>query len=69
MRLLHTSDWHLGRSLHGEDLHAAQREAMEQLVAVVDEQAVDAVVVAGEPPTCHVTCWIAPSGIKPTTPS
>ena len=24
MRLLHTSDWHLGRTLHGVNLHEAQ---------------------------------------------
>jgi exonuclease SbcD len=48
MRLLHTSDWHLGRMLHGVDLRDAQRAALDQLVDLVDERDVDAVVVAGD---------------------
>ena len=28
MRLLHTSDWHLGRSLHSTSLQAAQEQAV-----------------------------------------
>ncbi|PYC80897.1 exonuclease SbcCD subunit D [Streptomyces tateyamensis] len=48
MRLLHTSDWHLGRSFHREDLHEAQRAFLDHLVAVVTEQRVDAVLVAGD---------------------
>lgn len=48
MRLLHTSDWHLGRGLHEADLHEAQRHVLERIVALVDEQHVDAVVVAGD---------------------
>ena len=48
MRLLHTSDWHLGRSLHGEVLVDAQRQVLERIVEVVDEHAVDAVLVSGD---------------------
>ncbi|MEU8510165.1 exonuclease SbcCD subunit D [Kitasatospora sp. NPDC048722] len=48
MRLLHTSDWHLGRSFHRESLHDAQRAFLDHLVAVVEEQRVDAVLVAGD---------------------
>ncbi|GAA2134929.1 exonuclease SbcCD subunit D [Kitasatospora kazusensis] len=48
MRLLHTSDWHLGRSFHRESLHEAQRAFLDHLVAVVREQGVDAVLVAGD---------------------
>ena len=48
MRLLHTSDWHLGRSLHGEGLADAQAQALAQLVQVVDDHAIDAVLVAGD---------------------
>jgi len=32
MRLLHTSDWHLGRSLHRADLRAAQSAFLDHLV-------------------------------------
>ncbi|MFJ2577683.1 exonuclease SbcCD subunit D [Kitasatospora aureofaciens] len=48
MRLLHTSDWHLGRSFHRESLHDAQRAFLDHLVAVVEEERVDAVLVAGD---------------------
>lgn len=48
MRLLHTSDWHLGRSFHGQDLLSAQRAYLEHLVEVVTTHAVDVVLVAGD---------------------
>ncbi|GAB3994782.1 exonuclease SbcCD subunit D [Nocardioides marmoraquaticus] len=48
MRLLHTSDWHLGRSFHGQDLLAAQQAFLDHLVEVVVEREVDAVLVAGD---------------------
>jgi exonuclease SbcD len=48
MRLLHTSDWHLGRSFHRESLLDAQRAFLDHLVAVVRAEAVDAVLVAGD---------------------
>ncbi|MEZ5114826.1 MAG: exonuclease SbcCD subunit D [Candidatus Nanopelagicales bacterium] len=48
MRLLHTSDWHLGRSLHREDLIPAQATFADWLVDVATAERVDAVVVAGD---------------------
>ncbi|MET9257653.1 exonuclease SbcCD subunit D [Streptomyces sp. NPDC003717] len=48
MRLLHTSDWHLGRSFHRVGMLGAQRDFVGHLVATVREHAVDAVVVAGD---------------------
>jgi DNA repair protein SbcD/Mre11 len=48
MRLLHTSDWHLGRTLHGVDLLQHQAAFLDHLVEVVREEAVDAVLVAGD---------------------
>jgi len=48
MRLLHTSDWHLGRSLHRADLRAAQAAFLDHLVDVVKAEKVDAVLVAGD---------------------
>lgn len=48
MRLLHTSDWHLGRSLHGQDLLGAQRAFLAHLVEVVTQRQVDVVLVAGD---------------------
>ena len=48
MRLLHTSDWHLGRSLHGTDLLAEQEAELAQLADVVRTEKVDADLVAGD---------------------
>ena len=48
MRMLHTSDWHLGRSLHRADLRAAQSAFLDHLVETVRTEKVDAVLVAGD---------------------
>lgn len=48
MRLIHTSDWHLGRSFHGVGLLGAQAGYLDHLVEVVRDEGVDAVVVAGD---------------------
>ncbi|MGW6458135.1 exonuclease SbcCD subunit D [Streptomyces sp. NPDC055078] len=48
MRILHTSDWHLGRSLHRVSMLDAQAAFLDHLVATVREHEVDAVVVAGD---------------------
>ena len=48
MRLLHTSDWHLGRRLHGEELLAEQGVFLEWLLALAVAQQADAVLVSGD---------------------
>ncbi|MDQ0690494.1 exonuclease SbcCD subunit D [Arthrobacter sp. W4I7] len=48
MRLLHTSDWHLGRSFHGIGMLDAQRAFVDQLVDAVARHAVDVVLIAGD---------------------
>ena len=48
MRMLHTSDWHLGRSLHRADLRAAQAAFLDHLVEMVRAEQVDVVLVAGD---------------------
>ena len=48
MRLLHTSDWHLGRIFHGESLLSEQREAVDRLVELAQDAEVDLVVIAGD---------------------
>ena len=48
MKILHTSDWHIGRTFHGVDLLADQRRALEALATVVREQSVDVVGVPGD---------------------
>ncbi len=48
MRLLHTSDWHIGRTFHGQDLLADQEFVLSALADLVAEHQVDAVIVAGD---------------------
>ncbi|MBA2640765.1 MAG: exonuclease SbcCD subunit D [Nocardioidaceae bacterium] len=48
MRLLHTSDWHLGRSFHREQLLDAQAAFVDHLVDTVRAERVELVVVAGD---------------------
>ncbi|MFJ2821444.1 exonuclease SbcCD subunit D [Streptomyces toxytricini] len=48
MRLLHTSDWHLGRSFHRVSMLGAQSVFIDHLVDTVREHRVDAVLVAGD---------------------
>ncbi|HEX2074685.1 MAG TPA: exonuclease subunit SbcD, partial [Geodermatophilus sp.] len=48
MRLLHTSDWHIGRSLHGAELLSEQEAVLGGLADVVAAESVDVVVVAGD---------------------
>jgi exonuclease SbcD len=48
MRLIHTSDWHLGRTLHGESLLEHAAGFLDWLLAVATGRGADAVVVAGD---------------------
>jgi len=48
VRILHTSDWHLGRSFHRVDLVQAQADVLDHLVGVVRSEGVDVVLVAGD---------------------
>ena len=48
MRVLHTSDWHLGRSFHGVDILDHHREFIDWLVTYVESERIDLVIVAGD---------------------
>ncbi|WP_321842833.1 exonuclease subunit SbcD [Paraburkholderia bannensis] len=48
MRILHTSDWHLGQNFMGKSRQAEHRQLIDWLVAQVDAHAVDAVLIAGD---------------------
>ncbi|MGW0172631.1 metallophosphoesterase family protein [Rhodococcus sp. NPDC003322] len=48
MRILHTSDWHIGRTFHGVDLLADQAAALDAIARLVTEHGVDVVVVPGD---------------------
>jgi exonuclease SbcD len=48
VRIIHTSDWHLGRSFHREGLLDAQAAFVDQLLATIASEQVDLVVVSGD---------------------
>ncbi len=48
MRVLHTADWHLGKLLHGEHLTTEQRGLLQQLCEIVEANAPDIVLMAGD---------------------
>lgn len=64
MRFLHTADWHLGRIFYGQHLVDDQAFVLEgQLFEIIQEQSVDALVIAGDvfdrsvPSLEGVTLW------------
>ena len=48
MRILHTSDWHLGRSFGAISLRDAQERFCDELVSIVGAENIDLVVIAGD---------------------
>ncbi|MHC2184410.1 exonuclease SbcD [Rathayibacter agropyri] len=48
MKLLHTSDWHIGRTFHGHSTFAALGLVLDALVETVRAERIDAVLVAGD---------------------
>lgn len=48
MKLLHTSDWHVGRTLHGVDLSKDHEHFFRELIELVRREKIDAVLVAGD---------------------
>ena len=63
MRVLHTSDWHLGRSFHGVDILDHQRDFVTWLIDLIQTEQIELVVVAGDiydravPPLAAVALW------------
>ena len=47
-RLLHTSDWHLGRPLYGRRRYAEYAQFLDWLLEVIVQQNVDALLLAGD---------------------
>jgi exonuclease SbcD len=48
MRILHTGDWHLGRTLEGRSRLIEQEAFLDELVQIVKDQQVDLVLMAGD---------------------
>lgn len=48
MRILHTSDWHLGKHLEGYSRLEEQEKFIEELIEIIDRESVDLVIIAGD---------------------
>lgn len=48
MRLIHTSDWHLGRTLFGESRADEQRAILDWLIGVIERERADVLLVCGD---------------------
>ena len=45
MRILHTSDWHLGRSLGGFSLLEDQKYILEQILETIENEKIDILMI------------------------
>lgn len=48
MRILHTADWHFGKTLEGRDRLAEQADFIDELCAICDQESVDLILMAGD---------------------
>lgn len=48
MKILHTSDWHLGRTFHGANVTEHLRTVLGSLVSMVREETIDVVLISGD---------------------
>ncbi len=48
MKILHTSDWHLGRSLYGRKRYEEFRHFLDWLIDTIEQEQVDMLLVAGD---------------------
>jgi DNA repair protein SbcD/Mre11 len=64
MRILHTSDWHIGKVLKGVPRIDEQRDVLAEIVGIATEESVDLAVIAGDlfesavpPPEAQALVW------------
>ncbi|AHM56129.1 nuclease sbcCD subunit D [Peptoclostridium acidaminophilum DSM 3953] len=48
MKIIHTSDWHIGKIVNGFSMLEDQKHALEQLVSILEEERPHALVIAGD---------------------
>ena len=48
MKLIHTSDWHLGHTLYNYDRTEEQQAFLQQLAEIVEREQPDALLVSGD---------------------
>jgi len=48
MKILHTSDWHLGKRLDNFSRHEEQQLVLDEIIEIADNEQVDAIIIAGD---------------------
>ena len=48
MRILHTSDWHIGKRLMGRERLKEQSAVLDEIVQICDREEVELVLIAGD---------------------
>ena len=62
MRILHTSDWHLGQNFYSKSREAEHQAFLDWLLETAQTHQVDAIIVAGDV-CCQFTAnWLSSGG-------
>ena len=48
MRILHTSDWHIGKRLMNRERLAEQEEVLDEIIQICDSERIELVLIAGD---------------------
>ena len=48
MKILHTSDWHLGHMLYNESQEDAQQSMLSQITEIISEKQPDVLIISGD---------------------
>ncbi|PWA12845.1 exonuclease sbcCD subunit D [Pueribacillus theae] len=48
MRILHTADWHFGKTLEGRSRHAEQEQFIDELCEIAQSENIDVILIAGD---------------------
>lgn len=48
MRILHTADWHLGKTIEGRDRQTEQEQCIGEICDIAEQEGVDLVLIAGD---------------------
>ena len=48
MKILHSADWHLGRTINGFSLIELQKDMVNQIIDIIKSENIDTVVLAGD---------------------
>lgn len=75
VKILHTSDWHIGRRIRGRDRGDEHRAVLDEIVMLTADQAVDLTLVAGDifdasspTPVAEEIAWRALLGLAEVAP-